>query len=184
MINKFFFIGLILICIFLYLYVKIEAFGITTTQYNIIDPRIAISIELAAEIARVLNVSVRRIVNITYTGDITSGKINVSFTILEPNFGETINNETNANAVGILANNYFISNNFNVIINGLSVKLTKTQSSTTPQLTLNSDFYNNKGLLAISDYAKNKYTASPTDVSLTNFYKLDIDSNFILAPKL
>ena len=45
-------------------------------------------------------------------------------------------------------------------------------------------FFNNTGLQDISQYSNNKYTSVPNDASLTNFYKLGIDSNFNITPQL
>ena len=182
MLNEIVFISLVLICFFLYLYVKKEGFEPTVSA----EANVVITAILSSEIARVLSISVRRIANVIYNGDLTSGALQVSFTILEPNYGELTNNEKDANIVGILANSLLLSNTFIVNINGISTKISKIIVSPTPVIKqyMNTNLYNNKGLLDIVQYANNKYDSSPNDASLTKFYKLGIDNNFNITPTL
>ena len=48
--------------------------------------------------------------------------------------------------------------------------------------TISNNIFNNTELINIANYANNKYISVPNDVSLTNFYKLDFDSNYNIAP--
>jgi len=190
MIDKLFFISLILIFLILYCYVKVESFENTTipqttqpVQILPTQPQLPISLQLTTEIARLLNISPRRISNIIFDGDITSGKLLVSFFIQEPNFTESLKREKNAADAGLIANNLLINDNFIVSIGGQVVKLAKL-TNPTPTATETSDFFNNKGLLDVAKYSNNKYISVPNDESLTNFYKLDVDDNFNLIPKI
>ena len=167
MFHKICFICFLLIFVFLYLYVKIDSF--TTPN----------STQLTSEIARVLSISVRRITNLQYSGDTSSGAINVAFSILEPNPVESANNEKNASDVSQIEQQLFSTGNFKVFINGLSVVLYKIPIPTTD----NSIYFNNKNLKEISKYVDLLYTSVPNDASLTNFYKLGFDSNFNITPK-
>jgi hypothetical protein len=147
----------------------------------------AISTQLLSEIALILGISVRRIQNLTYVGDLDSRTLAVSFTILDNNVIEMSNGEPNAQTVANNVMNLFNTNNFIVTINGVKTKLTRintsrvndTSSSSLPnqQLSRYASYFNNKGLLDISEHAKNKYNKVNTDSSLTNFFKLKIDSN-------
>jgi len=189
MIHKLFLISFILIFLILYCYVKVESFVTTTPQTTQsvqavpTQPQLPISSQLTTEIARLLTISPRRINNIFFDGDITSGKLLVSFFIQEPNFTESLKREKNATDAGIIANNLLINENFIVSINSQIVKLGKL-TNPTPTSTETSDFFNNKGLLDIAKYSNNKYISAPNDESLTNFFKLDIDDNFNLIPKI
>ena len=146
----------------------------------------AISTQLLAEIALTLGISVRRIQNLTYTGDLDSRTLAVGFTILDNNVIEMSNGEPNAQTVANNVMNLFNTNNFIVTINGVKVKLTRintssesnTAGSKLPNQPLSrySSYFNNQGLLDLSNYARNKYNKVNTDSSLTNFFKLKIDS--------
>lgn len=147
----------------------------------------AISTQLLSEIALILGISVRRIQNLTYVGDLDSRTLAVSFTILDNNVIEMSNGEPNAQTVANNVMNLFNTNNFIVTINGVKTKLTRintssannASSSSLPnqQLSRYASYFNNKGLLDISEHAKNKYNKVNTDSSLTNFFKLKIDTN-------
>jgi hypothetical protein len=147
-----------------------------------------ISIQLLNQIAIQLKISVRRIQNLTYNGDISKQTLSVSFTILDPNIIETHNGETNAHTTASNANNLFTQNIFTVNINGVNIKLTKINKNTTnsvPNATLNkSSYFNNTGLEDISKYSLNKYISAPNDPSLTNFYNLKMDKNYKINPVL
>ena len=173
MLHKICFISFILIFVCLYLYVKIDSFENSSLSATI-------SSQLTSEIARVLKVSNRRITNIQYTGDFTSGTLNVLFVILEPNSTETGKKEANATDTSTLANQLVTSGNFKVFINGKSVKLLKMPVPVVD----NSSYFNNTSLKEISKYANSKYISVPNDPSLTNFYKLGFDSNFNITPQI
>ena len=147
----------------------------------------AISTQLLSEIALILSISVRRIQNLNYVGDLDSRTLAVSFTILDNNVIEMSNGEPNAQTVANNVMNLFNTNNFIVTINGVKTKLTRintssannASSSSLPnqQLSRYASYFNNKGLLDISEHAKNKYNKVNTDSSLTNFFKLKINTN-------
>jgi hypothetical protein len=193
MMQKIALISFILIFIYLYLYVKLESFDgstITTIPQNTnplptfaiptIKPDLPISNQLSSEIARVLRISKRRISNLIFKGDISSGKLQVMFNILDPNAAEIANNESMSKDVAMLAHTLTLNNNFKVLINGISVMLDKIQTS-------NKDinkFFDNTNLLDITDYSNSKYISVPNDESLTKFYKLNIDKNFNIVPSI
>jgi len=147
----------------------------------------AISTQLLSEIALILSISVRRIQNLNYVGDLDSRTLAVSFTILDNNVIEMSNGEPNAQTVANNVMNLFNTNNFIVTINGVKTNLTRintsrvndTSRSSLPnqQLSRYASYFNNKGLLDISEHAKNKYDRVNTDSSLTNFFKLKINTN-------
>jgi hypothetical protein len=97
------------------------------------------------------------------------------------------NGEPNAQTVANNVMNLFNTNNFIVTINGVKTNLTRintsrvndTSRSSLPnqQLSRYASYFNNKGLLDISEHAKNKYDRVNTDSSLTNFFKLKINTN-------
>ena len=178
MFHKLCFICFLLIFVFLYLYVKVETFA--TTQSNTIQP---ISIQLTSEISRVLSISTRRIMKLTYTGDYTKGVLSVSFIILEPNLVEYGNSEMNANNAAKLTNDLINSNSFKVNINGMSVVLNKINN--TPYTATSIDtYFNNTGLNDIAKYASDKYVSVPNDASFTNFFTLGFDNNYNIIPKM
>jgi hypothetical protein len=80
----------------------------------------------------------------------------------------------------------FDRNNFVVKINNVNIRLNKTSqnksaSNTTTDI---STYFNNTGLLEISDYAMQKYNQVPNDSSLTRFYNLTLDRNYNVKPVL
>lgn len=172
-------IVIIIALVYLILYKKInESF------YDVI------STQLLSEIAIILGISVRRIQNLTYVGatsGLDSRTLAVSFTILDNNAIEMSNGEPNSQTVANNVMNLFNTNNFIVTINGVKTKLTRintskendTSSGSLPnqQLSKYASYFNNKGLLNISEHAKNKYNKVNTDSSLTKFFKLKINSN-------
>ena len=179
------FIILIIICLVLYLYVKAEKFGDTTIPSSTPTTTIStglISIQLTIEIARVLHISPRRITNLKFTGDISKRQLNVSFTILEANLTELSNNEMKTVDVINLSDGLFNAGNFIIIINNKSILLNKIQPTVTPTNTIN--YFDNKALITIANYATNKYISVPNNASLTNFYKLDIDNNYNVKPNI
>jgi hypothetical protein len=146
-----------------------------------------ISTQLLSEIAHTLGISVRRIQNLNYVGDLETRSLAVSFTILDNNVIEISKGEPNLQTVANNVMNLFNTNNFIVTINGVKIKLTRINTSNNvndissnlpnQSLTKYSKYFNNQGLLDISKHARNKYTKVNTDSSLTNFFKLKIDSN-------
>lgn len=176
------FISIILICICIYLYVNIESYENLPIKEFLPIP---ISTQLINEISRILQISSRRITNLIYNGDYTNQQLNVSFTILEPNINEASKNEKNANDSAMIANNLITKNAFNVTIDGINVslfKINKTTKSKINNIVAIDTYFDNHGLNEISTYAKNKFTSSPNDASLTKFFKLDIDSNYKVNP--
>jgi hypothetical protein len=158
---------------FLYLYVKNESF------YN--EPTInnsQISDQLTNEIAKVLKISKNRINNFNYNGDMSTGQLNVSFVIKEPN---TLSNEQSSKNTAILSNELMNKGQFKVTINGILVTLSKIPSTNRSG---GSNYFDNTGLLTISNYAKNKYNSAPNDESLTKFYTLEYDDNYNIVPTL
>ncbi len=174
-------LAVLLISIYLYIIIKNKEhfLGDITDQ--------PISIQLLGQIASKLGVSVRRIINLSYNGDVETQMLSVSFTILDPNVIEVNNGEKNAQTVASITQNLFTNNNFIVKINNLNVKLSKIKSNSgnTPTATMdNSVYFNNTGLTDVSNYAQSKYALIPNDPSLTQFYSLQMDSNFNLKPVL
>ena len=181
-------ISFVLIFIYLYLYIKLESFDSNSAPTNplptfaipTIKPDLPISNQLSSEIARVLRISKRRISNLIFKGDISSGKLQVMFNILDPNAAEIVNNESMSKDVAMLAHTLTLNNNFKVLINGINIMLDKIQTS-------NKDinkFFDNTNLLDITDYSNSKYISVPNDESLTKFYKLNIDKNFNIVPSI
>lgn len=190
-------LGLVITLIFLYLHAIInnnkdkkaklnEKFGIedsTTPQ--------PISIQLTNQIALKLGCSVRRIQNLSYTGDLTTQTLAVSFTILDPNIIELSNGEQNAQTVASSANNLFNQNAFIVKINNVNVKLNKLNQKQKQSGILGtlgtgdmSMYFNNYGLQDVANYSTQKYKQVPTDTELTKFFNLQLDKNFQVKPIL
>lgn len=166
------------------------------------------STQLTMQIANKLGISVRRISNLTYTGDIGKRDISVSFTILDANLIESATREPDTATTATLANKLFQDNTFNVIINGLSIPLKKKNTTASDSSSSSSsssgsssrsggsvskpgmvgmdsakaDFFNNKGLLDTAKYAKQVYDTVPVDENATRFFTLKPDSNFNLVP--
>ena len=80
-----------------------------------------ISEQLTQEIALKLGMSPRRIKNITYDGDINQNRLNVSFTIIDPNIIEINKGEPNTLTAANNANELFYQNRFTVNINGNNI---------------------------------------------------------------
>jgi len=194
LIFKLLILGLLVLLIGLYLYIIIknkEHFDTTTpiTAQPTQSIQQTISIQLLNQIALTLGVSVRRISNITYNGDISNQNLAVSFTILDPNVIELQSGEPNSQTTTSNANNLFNQNQFIVQINGVNVMLSKinpnSTSNGTPNATVNiSSYFNNTGLQDIAKYAQQAYREVPNDASLTHFYNLKIDSNYNINPVL
>lgn len=167
----------------LYLYIIIK----NKEHFNVSPPQSPISTQLLNQIASKLKVSVRRIQNLTYSGDISKQILAVSFTILDPNVIEIQNGESNAQTIASNANNLFFQNQMTVQINGINILLSKinqTSANISNTSVDNSIYFNNTGLQDISKYALQTYREVPNDASLTNFYNLKIDSNYKINPVL
>ena len=173
-------LGLAVLLIAIYLHIIIK----NKENFNIKDQ--PISIQLLDQIAMKLGISVRRIQNLAYNGDISTQLLSVSFTILNPNVIELNNGEKNAQTIAGIAHNLFINNTFFVKINNMNIRLSKIKSkSSNPSAKVdNSIYFNNTGLQDISNYSNNKYIQVPNDPSLTKFYSLQMDNNFNLKPVL
>lgn len=166
----------------------------TAPQINISNA--LISTQLTIGIASILGVSVRRITNLDYSGDINKQSLAVSFSILDPNLIEASKNELSAVKVANNANDLFSKGNFIIPINGINVKLTKiNQNSNYDNINSNSNnsdmqeinyanYFNNKGLLDTANYAKQIYDTVPVDSAATRFFTLQPDNNFNLIPIL
>ncbi len=179
----------------------------TTSSPQTTIPAELISTQLTTGIAKVLGISVRRITNLNYTGDINTQSLAVSFTVLDPNLIETSKNELAAINVANNANNIFIQGKFIVPINGVNVRLTKINQPSinqpsnnqpginqsginqfgneigTSSPTINPDtYFNNKGLLDTAKYAQQVFAEVPIDSAATRFFVLQPDNNFNLMP--
>ena len=171
----------------------------TTTRPVIITipqtttPAALISTQLTTGIATVLGVSVRRITNLNYSGDISTQTLAISFTVLDPNLIETSKNELPAVAAANNANALFTQGNFIVPINGINVRLTKINQNSNGSNGSNgignstpttdpASYFNNKGLLDSANYARQVYDTVPIDSAATRFFTLQPDSNYDLIP--
>jgi hypothetical protein len=163
---------------------------VTTTTPQTTIPAELISTQLTTGIASSLGVSVRRITNLNYTGDIGTQTLAVSFTVLDPNLIETSKNELAAVAAANYANALFTQGNFIVPINKINVRLTKINENKNENNTIatsipimdSASYFNNKGLLDTANYAKQVYDTVPVDSAATRFFTLQPDSNFNLMP--
>jgi hypothetical protein len=186
-------LGIVILLIGLYLHIIINAKTTTTTTTktnerfdNGNDTIQPISIQLTDQIAIKLGISIRRIQNLSYSGDLSNQSLIVSFTILDPNIIENANGEPNAQTAASNANSLFDRNNFVVKINNVNIRLNKISQNTSASNTTTdiSTYFNNTGLLEISDYAMQKYNQVPNDSSLTRFYNLTLDRNYNVKPVL
>lgn len=192
------FIILFLILIYLYYYVKIESFDDsdleteipTDPQLTLDDviipektvPTLTMSSEIMLGISTTLGISQRRISNLLFSGDISTGTLSVSFTILEPNVIEFSKKEPSASDAAKMANNLFGSSSFIVNINSQNITLVKFNDTSVNNI--DDNVFDNTGLKDIANYANNKYISVPNDSSLTNFYKLDFDKYFNIIPTI
>jgi len=166
---------------------------LSTIKPQTTTPAALISTQLTTGIATVLGVSVRRITNLNYSGDISTQTLAVSFTVLDPNLIETSKNELAAVAAANNANTMFTQSNFIVPINGINVRLTKMNQNSNGSNTSDSignstptldpaSYFNNKGMLDTAKYARQVYAEVPIDSAATRFFTLQPDSNFNLMP--
>lgn len=181
-------LGILILIIGLYLHIIINSKTNTNTNErfgNGNDTIQPISIQLTTQIAVKLGISIRRIQNLSYSGDLSTQSLTTSFTILDPNIIENANGEPNAQTAASNANILFDRNNFIVKINNVNVKLNKSGQNTATRPTTDlSTYFNNTGLLEISDYAMQKNNQVPNDSSLTRFYNLTLDKNYNVKPVL
>ena len=187
------FIILFLILLYLYYYVKIESFGSsdseteqTTISQSTIPqttiPTLTMSSQILLGISTTLGISQRRIANLSYIGDVSTGTLSVSFTILEPNVIEFSKKEPSASDAAKMANNLFADSLFVVNINSQNITLVKFNDTSVNNI--DDNVFDNIGLKNIANYANNKYISVPNDSSLTNFYKLDFDKYFNIIPTI
>uniref|UniRef100_A0A6C0F4G0 Uncharacterized protein n=1 Tax=viral metagenome TaxID=1070528 RepID=A0A6C0F4G0_9ZZZZ len=184
------FIILFLILLYLYYYVKIESFDSSDTETTNAKttipqttiPTLTMSSQIMLGISTTLGISQRRISNLSYIGDVSTGTLSVSFTILEPNIIEFSKKEPNASDAAKMANNLFTDSLFVVNINDKNINLNKINQSSVNNI--NNNVFDNTGLKDIANYANNKYISVPNESSLTNFYKLDFDKNFNIIPTI
>lgn len=164
----------------------------TTTTPQTTTPAALISTQLTTGIAALLGVSVRRITNLNYSGDISTQTLVVSFTVLDPNLIETSKRELSAVVAANNANGLFTQGNFIVPINNINVRLTKLNQTNNASNGIGSStlaidpatYFNNKGLLDSAKYAQQVYDTVPVDSAATRFFTLQPDSNFNLMPVL
>jgi hypothetical protein len=97
----------------------------TTTTPQTTTPAALISSQLTTGIAIKLGISIRRITNLSYSGDINSQRLAVSFTVLDPNLIEASKNELSALEVAKNANTLFTQGQFIVPIDGVNIRLEK-----------------------------------------------------------
>ena len=163
---------------------------VITTTPQTTTPASLISTELTTGIASVLGVSVRRITNLNYSGDISTQTLSVSFTVLDPNLIETSKNELPAVAAATNANIMFTQGNFIVPIDGINVRLNKMNQTSnvsneigTSAPTIDpASYFNNKGLLDSANYARQVYAEVPIDSAATRFFTLQPNNNYDLIP--
>ena len=178
------FITVLIGLLILYIYIKNKKFeSYIVTENNItipIDQTPSMEQSIKTQIAKLLNVTPRRINNFKYSSVITSGKLYVYFTIDEPNFLETkMNDTTTAKAQETLAQ-LQSRKSFNIMISGRTVSLLITDLSATQATKASlTSFYKNNRLIEISDYANKVYKGiQNTDESLTQYHSLWIDPLF------
>ncbi len=183
----------------------------TTTTPQTTIPAALISSQLTTGIAIKLGISIRRITNLSYSGDINSQRLAVSFTVLDPNLIEASKNELSALEVAKNANTLFTQGQFIVPIDGINIRLDKMnagnnagsigRSTSADSMNANSSnlvndigliapvmdpasYFNNQGLLDSAKYARQVYDTVPVDSAATRFFTLQPDSNFNLMPVL
>ena len=172
---------LIILLIFLYLYSKKENFENepTTTQSNL-----PISTQLRNEIGTLLNISPSRISNLDYEGNLLMNTLRIHFDINDNNLDETLNNEPSKMEAKKIVDTLMLTDKFFVSINNRTVILRKMLPKTETNKIEQSKFFDNQGLNEISRYANKKYISVPNDESLTKFYTLGFDKDYILEPKV
>lgn len=176
----------------------------STTQYIMPTVQNTISISknsstelnIITQIASLLNITNRRIQNLTYASSIINGQLDVSFDIAEPNFIESHTSSISTTDAIQTLNALIATHKFLITINGSQALVNKTSipqvnrgdinisdmqnnaNSTTPtNLEELSRYFNNNSLLTVADYAKNIYDTVPNDSSVSRFYKLSIDTS-------
>lgn len=175
---------IIVLAIYFHIGIKDSFFNLNVPSSTRNSTDIPISMQLIEQIASKLNISQRRIQNLEYDGDLAQRTLKVLFTIMEPNIIEQQNREVDAKIVASSANNLFKINQFIVVINGSNIILQKLSTNTETVSLKQSNYFNNADLLEVAKYSTQKYQATPSDSSLTNFYKLTPDTNFNLQPTL
>lgn len=170
--HPFILLSIILLLLIICMFIKTnESFDNNTISNQIID-----------QLSKILKISPRRISNLDFNpSSIPDGKLFISFDILEPNVTELIAKEDTALKSAELYNRLMTLGVIKIKINGKDILLQKKQ--TTNEINKNA-FFNNKNLLNMSEYAKKKFQVVPTDDSMTKFYKLTIDNNYKITPKM
>jgi hypothetical protein len=174
----------IIVLLAILIYRKInESFVVNTNKENTSEKDL-LSTRLTTQIAGKLGISIRRIQNLIFTGDLSNNELAVSFIILDANVLESGKGEPTSTQAGNNANFLFTSNQFTVDIDSENITLTKinTSNNSSSQKTSLSDFFNNKGLLESAKYAQKVYDTVPVDETASNFFVLQPDSNFNLRP--
>jgi len=220
--NKVFWWALIFVifCIVLYIIIKqyiLEPFGIddpstnntqsnspTTTRYIMptiqnttsISKNSSTELNIITQLASLLNITNRRIQNLTYAASIINGQLAVSFDIAEPNFIESHTGAISTVDATQTLNALVATHKFLITINGSQALVNKTSmpqvnrgeinisdsqnnaNSTMPtNLAELSKYFNNNSLLTVADYSKKVYDTVPNDPSVSRFYKLSINAN-------
>ena len=180
------FITFFIISFYLYFYVITEKFTIPETTQPI-TPNTTISQtiydQLKTEIARLIGIEETRITNLSYTGDIQYKQLTVKFGILEVNTTQRLRNQLTKEEAYNKANELFSTSGFNVKINGDNITINKAPDFEVSNKK-KSDYFNNKALLDVAKYAKSVYKGVPEDEELTKYYKLSINKNLNIVPKL
>lgn len=142
---------------------------------------------LTKQIADKLNISQRRILNLTYEAKLTNGLLNATFIIDEPNFIETYNGEPTKENAQKQLDSFILLKQFTINVTGIPALLnyyyvdstaTNLNSKEAVYYYKNPRYFNNTGLLDLIDYTHKVYNVVPTDISLTKFYTLDFDADF------
>ena len=170
--HPFILLSIILILLIICIYVKNEeSFQNTTISNQIID-----------QLSKILKISPRRITNLDFNpNSLPEGRLFITFDILQPNITEKNAKEEFANKIEKLYNKLVSTNNIKIKINNKDILIKK--KLTTNQINQET-YFNHKNLLNIEKYAKQKYQVVPTDDSMTKFFKLTIDDNFKITPKM
>lgn len=175
------FIIFFLILFYMYFYVINEKFdNITTTTTT---QSIILSTQIQNQIALLIGIAPSRILNLTYTGDISKNQLVVLFDVLEASTIDKINNQLTKQEALDKATQLFDTNNFIISINGSNITLNKDRNfNKTIGNTNKSTYFDNKGLLDVANYARSIYKTIPENTDLTKYYKLTINSNYNIVP--
>lgn len=170
--HPFILLSIILILLIICIYVKNEeSFQNTTISNQIID-----------QLSKILKISPRRITNLDFNpNSLPEGRLFITFDLFQPNVTELNAKEEVADKVAELYNKLVSNNNLKIKINNQDILI---QKKITNNKINQETYFNHKNLLNIEKYAKKKYQVVPTDDSMTKFFKLTIDNNYKITPKM